>query len=203
MRLGADGALQTTTAATLAAGLTSFHLFAIALVGTILPALIDLPRAQLDWLVLARTVAVLANGPGGWPRAHEYLSLQLADKVPLRKSFAPYDERILIGADTPANVPAGLPSGRGSGLDTHAGPPAGRPELMPRATAHLEKPDVCRKWSLHDSCTLGAACPRTHACLWKACTDASPHAGRACAHKPKDAGGTSAPKVMGAIGRRR
>jgi len=154
-----------------------------AFVSTIGPALFDRPRALLDWFMLSRSVLNIMKSEGDWAIANKYLMTTLSEKVPLRKEFGEFDMRIMHAVAPPIgsmhnhrnnNNNYSSNSGSNGGDST----PSSRTSFL-----HLVRTECCRKWnfaSCKEPCPMG----RTHACLWKACSEGNAHTGRKCNHNP-------------------
>lgn len=127
---GAGGpVLNTTKDPTRPPPLASLEEFTLALVSTILPALIDRPAAMVEWLALTRTVLHLSN-KDGWPSARRYLDALLrerigvADKLP----FAPPSDPALrdIRADATRERFGFPPIAPGQRAPSNTRPPGGK-----------------------------------------------------------------------------
>ena len=69
--------------------------FAVALVSTILPALIERPRALAMWCSLARTMFAIGDSKVGWDGALQYSAAHLAQAARANASLSVVDTRIL------------------------------------------------------------------------------------------------------------
>ena len=72
----------------------SLQSFCRAMFSTILPALIDRPKAIMQWLTLGRT-ALHLESVYGWPVAAEYVAQNLVDRVQTGQAFGPVNTTVL------------------------------------------------------------------------------------------------------------
>jgi hypothetical protein len=176
----------TTTPVLDTGNISGYDQFVSALVSTILPALVERPRAMLEWLGLAKSVANL-TAHRGWAAALIYLNTQLSDKVANRLPFGAYDDEILQGVHVASHAPAhahptshAQHSGHSHAQPQHPAVPA----AAPASHSSDANPDACRNWNFV-SCRA-TACQRKHECMWLACkSKGENHIGKDCKHNPR------------------
>jgi len=176
--------------------LQNYDEFMHALLSVIAPALIDRPRALLDWFALARTVHEI-NREHDWPTARQYLDSALADRVTRRAPFGTYDRRIYDAITKPRGGGGGGAGGGRSAGSAHypAAAAASSSAAAPRA-AHVGAPDIlpghCRDWNIGKDGCRRLKCDYTHECFWIACKSGDRnHVGKTCASRPPVSGGTA------------
>jgi hypothetical protein len=174
-----------------------------AFVSTIGPCLFDRPRALLDWFMLVRSVINVMKAGESWEVANKYLMTALSEKVPLRLPFGEFDMNIMHAVAPPFNSMRNNNNYNNNNNNHHNHNSNGNnnsnnsnnnnsgPDSRP-SFQHLVRPECCRKWNLM-SCMEPCPSSRTHSCMWKACTDTSPHTGKGCKSNPDPRGHTSAP----------
>ena len=120
--------------------ITSSQHFTVALVATILPALIQRPRAMMQWLALARTV-ISIDLAAGWPSARTYMERVLNERIPQGKPFGVFAGELMHG------VPLGAPvlPGHRARVDSSRRAVQGRilprvelPRWLPRGSVPVE-----------------------------------------------------------------
>jgi hypothetical protein len=127
----------------------SMQSFFLAMVSHILPALIDRPKAMMNWIVLART-ALDIESRLGWPAASEYVTQMLQERTASRQSFIEVDRNILTSISYAKAAPTQMRSG----------PSLGGPVPSPS----LQQPQsVCFDFN-RGGCSRGASCFRRHVC---------------------------------------
>jgi hypothetical protein len=170
-----------------------------ALGATILPALVDRPRALSGWAPLLRTVALL-DGEYGWEAARTYLRARLNNAVlMLDEPFGSADHDLLahvrssyarIGRGGAPAQSAPAYSGGGGAQSARGG------SATPAAPVHE---GYCRNWNLN--VPEAANCNRTHLCYWRNCTAADKnHRGSECPSRPAFGGGGGARRGGGSGG---
>ena len=172
-----------------------------AFVSNIGPSVFDHPRALLDWFMLARSVVNVMKAGQPWEVANKYLMTTLSEKVPLRQPFGEFDMRIMQAVAPPFNAAphnnynsgAGGNNNNNSNNNNNYSDDSGFGPTRP-SFFDLALPDRCRKWNL-SACKEPCPGGRKHSCMWKACTDSSPHTGKGCKSNPDPRGrsGSSAP----------
>lgn len=174
--LGASGTLVSTAETHVERSLVSLAEFLKIVIVSILPSLIDRPRASLDWLELARSVIEIVDrehdSSAGWAVANRYLVDVLNDRVPTRTPFNAFDLNLLgsVRAITQQRTPV-------------PGVPAGRPGVPAEQQQQLLAPGSCRNWNDDFSCAT-TPCRYSHRCMYAACPNPTDgHRGKDCAHK--------------------
>lgn len=150
--------------------------FCLALVSTILPSLIEQPKALVQWLSLARTVLAVAKRPGSsWASAMQYCDQLLQERIPQHESFSAVSSAVLTTIDH-------------SSVASVLRPPPAAAHMGSSAPAAF-----CQNYNWH-SCGLGAACPSRHACQYgyKGCTAITAHRSVECPHRAAPTGNRGA-----------
>jgi hypothetical protein len=188
------GTLRTSAALT-PYPISSSQQLMMAFLSNIGPALFDRPRALLDWFGLLRSTLALEQARG-WDSAWMYLTGVLADRVPLRKSFGAFEERMMLQQlfSMPLRPPQPPPFAYGGAM------PAPRAPEAPRTTGQPWWDDCtlnsCRNWNVGDCQVQG--CKFDHVCCWRTCSNsADRHRGRDCPCKPANFPTRHAPRGTG------
>ena len=114
----AGSGLTATTKVKSAPPLTCIGDFWSALVYTIIPSVIDRPRAVMAWISFARTVSLI-EGSHGWAAAHVYIERLLNEAVPIGADIGVVHAAILQAATR--GLPAkGSNGSKGGGGDSAA-----------------------------------------------------------------------------------
>lgn len=161
--------------------LTSLTDFMRALIGTIIPSLIQQPKAVIDWCTMSMTVMELANSQG-WDTANQYLSKSLARSV---------EQRVPFGAQNPAILQdilikkVAASRGNNQQQSNTANTNNRRNEPKRRDGEASSTDDVCQEWNFRN-CTV-TGCTLRHQCYYigTKCPDPDTlHRARDCAgHK--------------------
>jgi hypothetical protein len=149
--------------------------FANALFVTILPALIDRPKALAQWLALGRTALSIAR-KHSWEVAAAHLERVLPSRIRQAKPFAdvaPGDLNPLIMARAASGAAAASAAASGSAPRQ---PPLGQGPVSVHQTCNAWNFKVCPR----------SACPFPHVCCFRAgrgCT--GEHRGATCVFNPQ------------------
>jgi hypothetical protein len=164
------GTVQFNPKAPAAPALASSQQLCMALLTTILPALIDKPRAMVDWMTLGRTALAL-EAAHGWPVASLYLQRELSTAVEAGRSFAAsVDPQVLLPIMLESRSLGGRPpqhnSSGGGAPGNNSARPIGR--------------NACYNWNSKSPCAR-EPCQFLHVCL--GCGSAG-HRGQECPDGP-------------------
>lgn len=187
LRFRSDGTpISSSRAPIKVASLTCIDDLTSALIGTIIPALIDRPRALMDWLTLVTSVRQLAKDDA-WSVGHAYLMQQLNTKISARVPFGTTDTMILQSVFNARNHRPVSMSVSSSSSSAH------------RATSLMSTPSnelqTCRRWNAND-CTYGDGCRYKHECLnHPKCAGQPTHRVAACNHQSAVGSSTSTPSA--------
>lgn len=136
------------------------------LICTIIPALINKPKALTSWLVLSRTMIVLSNG-GQWATASKYLDQLLASRVMDRESFSATANDIILSLGVVAATgstphPSSANSRSSNSKKSKRGTKrSSGGDSSSSASADRTKP--CYDWN-NRLCTRGSGCEYLHQC---------------------------------------
>ena len=153
----------------------SAEAFCLALVSTILPSLVEQPKALVQWLSLARTVLAVAKRPGSsWASAMQYCDQLLQERIPQHEPFSQVSSAVLTTID-------------------HASvAPAPRPPLAP-VNSGPSPPVFCQSFNWQAGGCVLATCNQRHECQYgyKGCTSTASHRSSDCPHRNPNAGRSS------------
>ena len=156
----------------------------MALFSTILPALIDRPKALAEWLTLGRTALAL-EATYGWSAAAQYLQRQLALTIDAGVAFATEVNSHVLLPIIMSSAPPRHPQGAGipSGQQRNGGGGGG-------GNSSAAREQVCYNWNNGVACKNGADCRFAHQCQGCGSRD---HKGPACPKGAVGNGGKRAP----------
>jgi hypothetical protein len=153
----------------------------------IMPALIEKPRALMDWGALVRSVVQLSR-THSWAAAHKFLSQTLASKINAREAFGDFDIVILT------NVVA--TTDHSSTPNSNARHARNKQAQATQSSTFVDKADSSKPSGNKTICTAfnfrtcnRTNCPFPHRCaFWEQCkNDAPDHKGIDCQHNPRNA----------------
>lgn len=145
--------------------------FCMAMFSTILPALIDRPKALAEWLSLGRTALELHAQKRSWPIAVGYIDQLLAERTYARKPYA----QVSVGVMTSVVFSVPLPSF-----------PIGARGPQQQQQQH-QRISFCGDYNFKATgCARGAACTYKHECQYGSlgCRDTRAHKSIDCPLKP-------------------
>ncbi len=179
LEMGEHGARMVSSAGTAPPDVASAQQFFLALVSTILPALIDRPAASLQWMALART-ALEIESSHGWPAAARYVEQHLNECVAQGQDYA--DTSMAILSTIFFEGRGASYSAQSQGTQPHSD--STRVPFPPRCCDQYN-------WNMNGGCDVagvlpGQSCHRgLHACQYK-CSGIVPghHRSRECPIKP-------------------
>lgn len=164
----------------------------MALLSTILPALIDRPAAMMEWITLGRSALHLSTTEG-WPIASKYVDALLVERISTHEKIAlakPSDE-VLRDIRAEANTSRLFPQNEQS-----------------RPPAQQKPQGVCHNYN-RSGCNRGASCRFEHICANPTCGKRHPASSvegcRASIPQPQSSstviipGGSSRKKSSGAV----
>lgn len=179
--LGANAALQATetTAAPPIASLTDFMR---AVIGNIIPNLIERPLALMDWCALTSTVIELSQGTHGWTAAQMYLQRALTKCIHERTSFGPYSREAMESILDELNTKPHLGSpGAGRAFDSTGAGAAGGGRFTKK----------CYAFNNEAGCS-DLNCKLLHQCNVHGCTSRAIHTRQTCSFKAPANSGSGA-----------
>jgi hypothetical protein len=138
---------------------------AMALVSTILPALVERPRAIAAWCSLARTMFTIGESRVGWEGAMRYATAHLTDAARSDTPMERVDSSIINSLHWAALSagPGGAQGPSTGSVPAAAGRQNHAPIMAPRGASNNED-STCRRFNA-GHCDFGDACRFSHSCL--------------------------------------
>ena len=141
---------------------------------TILPTLIDRPRAMLDWMQMSRSVIEVSKKEG-WIIARAYYNTLMNDRIPSMQPFNQFDFNLFNSARAAAAA---------SPIPQRQAPVSGaenRPPLDPFGQIH----NMCRAYNFFPNGCSRSECKFIHKCGFPGCAiSAEGHRSMDCPLKP-------------------
>lgn len=154
----------------------SIEEFFNALVGTILPALIDRPRAAAEWISLARTaLEVHAMSGRNWATVQAFIDQQLHERVFAKQAISDPSTRVLTATVFMQQRPA-----------QHVAASGAQAPIPQQQRGPASNDDFCQNHNWRGGCSA-PNCTRKHECQFgsKGCRTTTEHASKDCPAKPQ------------------
>lgn len=152
------GGVLTAGSAAVAPPVESLQSFCAALFGTILPSLVDNPRAIAQWCALGRTALEFERDDGGWKGAHDYIEQLL-------------HERITTGTGEYASVSDSVRIAVQSSFTRQRGNAPQQQQQAPASGKKSEQGSACRQFNMGVPCRR-TPCRLDHVCWMRSCRGA-------------------------------
>jgi hypothetical protein len=180
--VGADGTVGLTARGRiLAQPVHTIDQFVGALVSTILPSLIDRPKAMVQWLSLATSVLAVSS-EHGWNAAMTYAAELLHERIPIGEGIAKVSDEALRSLAFPS--PDGRAHLHQRIPQSHV--PGGSVPNRPNGSGPAMLGGACHQWNFQQTCSYGVKCRKQHTCSFSDRCGNKPegHKGKDCPKKP-------------------